>query len=145
MQHVRIRQDHVGPLANRLARVLRRIAVVGESPDLRAHFFHRGIEFVKLIFGQRLGGKQVHRARSGIAQQQVQHRQVVAPGLAARGRRHDGDVVAGGYLLERVGLVGVQSRDAARLQRLSKTGIYPTRHLGERAFRRRLVMDGAYR
>ena len=69
VQHVGIGEHHVGALADGLAGVLRGIAVVGEGADLGAHLLHGGLEFVKLVFGQRLGGEQVHGARAGVAQQ----------------------------------------------------------------------------
>jgi len=76
VHHVGIGEHHVGPLPDGLAGVLGRIAIVGEGADFRTHLLHCAVKFVELVFGQRLGGKQVHGARAGIAQQQIQHRQV---------------------------------------------------------------------
>ena len=92
VQHVGIGQHDIGALANRLARVLRRVAVVGEGADVGAHGIDGGLELVKLILGQRLGRKQVHGSRIRIPQQPVQHRQVVAKRLAARGRSDNHDI-----------------------------------------------------
>ena len=60
MQHVWIREHNIGPFSNGTAGVLRRIAIVGESADIGTHRFHQSIELLQLIFGQRLGRKQIH-------------------------------------------------------------------------------------
>ncbi len=107
MQHVRIGEHHVGALAYGAARIPGRVAIIGEGADLAAHFLHRALKLVELIFRQRLGGKQVHGARAVVAHQQIEHRQVVAQRLAAGGRRDDDHVLAGLNLVEGVGLVRV--------------------------------------
>ncbi len=109
----------------------------------RAHLVHGALEFVQLIFGQRLGGEQVHGARAGIAHQQIEHRQVVAQRLAAGGGRDDDDVLAGLNLVEGVGLVGVEARDAALLQRRAQLGIHQRRDIGVDSLGGRLMVDGA--
>ena len=95
VQHVGIGQHDVGPFANGAARVLRRVAIVGERAQFGTHGIHRRLKFVKLILGQRLGRKQIHRARAGIGDQPIQHRQVVAEGLAAGGGRDHHHIAAG--------------------------------------------------
>ena len=78
VQHVRIGEHDVGALADGLAGVLGRIAIVGECPDLGPHFVDGALQFVELVFGQRLGREQIHGAGAGIVQQQIQDGQVVA-------------------------------------------------------------------
>ena len=145
VQHVGIGQHDVGPLPYGLAGVLRGVAIVGEGADPGTHPVHRGLKFVQLVFGQRLCGEQVHGAGAVVGQQRVQHRQVVAQGLAARGRGHDHHVPVGLQVVERFGLVTVEARDAAPLERSAKALVDGVRHIGESAFDRRLVVDGAYR
>ena len=67
MQHVGIGEHDIGALPDGAARILRGIAIVGEGADLAAHFLHRALKFVELIFGQRLGGEEVHGARARVA------------------------------------------------------------------------------
>ena len=145
VQHVRIGQHHVGALANGAARILRRVAVVGERADIRPHGVHRRLKFVKLILGQRLGGKQVHGARARIVDQALEHRQVVAQRLAAgRGRDHH-DILARDAVLKSFRLVRVEPRNAARFQRLAQNGRRILRNIGELALARGLMADGADR
>ena len=102
-----------GAFANLLARVLRRVAVVSEGPDRRAHRLHGGMELVQLILGQGFGREHVQRPRFRVGHQPAQHRQVVAQRLSAGGRRDHDDILA---LLERfegLRLVHVQPLDAA--------------------------------
>jgi len=51
MEHVGIGEHHVGALADGFAGVLRRIAIVGEGPDIGPHRVHQGVELVELVFG----------------------------------------------------------------------------------------------
>ena len=143
MQHVRIGEHHVGPLPDGFARVLRRVAVIGEGADRRSHRIHRTLEFVQLIFRQRLGRKQVHGAGAVVGQQPVGHRQVVAKRLAAGGGRHHHHVLAGFERGESLRLVGVEARDAACFERLAQGGVDGRRQVGVHALRGRLVVDGA--
>ena len=145
VQHVRIGQHDVGALADGLARVLRRVAVVGEGADVGAHRVDGALEFVQLILGQRLGGEQIHGARVRIAQQQVQHRQVVAERLAAGGGRDDDRVGAGADQVEGFRLVGVEPGDAAALERGAQAGIERRREIAIDAGGGGLVADGAHR
>ena len=128
-----------------LARILRRVAVVGEGADLAAHLLHRALKLVELILGQRLGGEQVHGARAGVAHQQIQHRQVVAERLAAGGRRDDDDVLAGLNLVEGLGLVRVEPRDPAFSRAARKSRVDQRRNIGEHSFGGRLMVDRADR
>ena len=66
VQHVRIRQHHIRALADGSARILRSIAIVRERLDIGIHRVDRSLEFVQLVFGERLRRKQVHRASAGI-------------------------------------------------------------------------------
>ena len=145
VQHVGIRQHDVGALTDSLARVLRGIAVVSESADLGAHLLEGLVEFVKLIFGQRLGREQIQGARAGIAQQQVHHGQVVTERFAAGGGSHDDHIAPGLDVPEGFRLVRIQARDAASFERRAQAFIHPRRNLAEDSLGGRLVVNGADR
>ena len=115
VEHVRVGEDHVGAFPDLLARVLRRVTVIGESTDAGAHGFDDGVELVELIFGEGLSGKQIKCARFGVSNEAAEDGQVVAEGLAASGRRDDDDVGALLEEAERFGLVGVELLDSAGL------------------------------
>ena len=98
MQHVGIGQHDVRAPADRLARVLRRVAVVGEGADRVGADRRRGGERVELgswSWASALVGKR-YSARAVGSRRTVQDRQVVTERLAAGGRRDDDDVAAGG-------------------------------------------------
>ena len=72
MQHVGVAEHDVRTRADRTARILRRVAVVGEDADL-----HTGrmvdvlaelVQLGELVLCERLGGEQVQRARGGVLQ-----------------------------------------------------------------------------
>jgi hypothetical protein len=145
VQHVGIGEHHVGLLPDGLAGVLRSVAIVGEGANLRAHGFHRRLEFVQLVLGQRLGGEHVHGARALVGEQQIQHRQVVAQRLpAGRGRDHHG-IAAGGGMIEGIRLVGVEAGDAAFFERRLQPRVHSGRNIRKRSFGGSLVVNGANR
>ena len=122
MEHVRVRQDEVRAGADGATRVLRRIAVVGEHPELR-QLLGELLELGELVLRERLRGKQIQNASVRLVQQRLQDRQVVAERLAGRGRCHDDNVVA---LLDerpRARLMRVQLGDSPRAQGFSDAGI----------------------
>ncbi len=116
MQHVGIGEDEVPARADGAARVLRRIAVVGEGADFVAEFFRPAVEFGELVLRKRLGGEQIQRARFRILDQRGEDGQVVAERFAGRRRRHDDDVAALGGEPHRLGLMRVEIFNAARAQ-----------------------------
>ncbi len=144
VQHVGIGQHDVGALADGAAGILRRVAIVGERADLGAHRVHRRLEFVQLILGQRLGGKQVKGAGVGIFNQALENRQVVAKRLAAGSRSDHHDVLAFQAQLERLRLVRIQARDAASDQSMAQMhGRADSGIVRILALARRLMADGA--
>ena len=124
MQHVRIGEHDVGALADGLAGILRRIAIVGECPDFRAHLVDGGLQLVELVFGQGLGREKVHGAGAWIGQQQVQDGQVVAQRFAAGGGGDHHHVLALFDRLEGFRLVGIELMDAAVHQGLPQGGVH---------------------
>ena len=122
VQHVGIGQHQVRPRAHRAARVLRRVAVVGEHPHVgqRPRQLH---QLGELILRERLGGEEVEHPRLRLLHQRLEHGQVVAEGLAGGGRRDHHEVLALGHRVEGLGLVRVELLDAARLERFHDAGV----------------------
>ena len=112
VQHVGIAEHDVRLAADRAPRVGRRVAVVGEDADLEIavarHELRQRVQLGELILRQRLGRKEVQRARRRILQDRVQHRRVVAERLARSRRRDRDDVAPGEHVRERLGLVRVE-------------------------------------
>ena len=112
VQHVRIRQHDVPALANRLARVGGRIAVVGEDAEAIVETRGQVVQLGELILRERFGREKVERARVRIFEDRVQDRQVVAQRFPGRRRRNHHNVAP---LLDGFrghGLVAIQLRDA---------------------------------
>ena len=69
-----------------------------------------------LVLRQRLGRKEIERATRRIAQDRIEHRQVVAERLARRRRRRDDDVVSRRHVGKGFGLMAVELRDPAAFE-----------------------------
>ena len=114
-------------VADGAPRVLRRVAVVGEDADLACRplidVLRQLVQLGELILRERLGRKQIQRARRRIRQDLAQDRRVVAERLARRGRRGDDDVAPGERVLDGCGLVRVELVDAARGERRAEPRI----------------------
>ena len=127
VDHVRVAQHDVRAPANRAPRILRRVAVVGEHADLELvaarELIGQLVQLGELILRERLGRKQIERARRRVAQNRAQHRRVVAERLPRRGRRRHDDVTAGERVLDRQRLVRVELIDAAVAQHVAQTRI----------------------
>ena len=118
MQHVRVAEHDVRAVADRSARVLGRVAVVGEHAELERRLpgqpLGQAVQLGQLVLGQRLGRKQVQGAARRIGHDGVQDGHVVAERLAGRRRgRHD-HVASRQGVRHRLGLVRVDLIDAAR-------------------------------
>ena len=74
VEHVGVRDHDVRPRADRLARVLRRVPVVGEGADLGADRLDRGVQLGQLVLGQRLRREEVERPRVRVLQDAVEDR-----------------------------------------------------------------------
>ena len=94
MEHVGVRDHDVRARADRLARVLRRVAVVGEGADVGPDRLDHRVQLGQLVLGQRLRREQVERPRVGVLEDAVEDRQVVAERLARGGRRDHDHVLA---------------------------------------------------
>ena len=89
VDHVGIAQHHVRAAADGAARVLRRVAVVGEDADLQfvgpRQPARQLVQLGQLVLRQRLGRKEIQRAAGRVPQDGAEHRRVVAERLARRG------------------------------------------------------------
>ena len=94
VQHVRVGENHVAALANGFARVAGRVAVIGEDAEAVIETRSEIVQFGELVLRQRLGGKEIQRARVGIFKHGVQHGQVVAKRLARSSGRNDNEILA---------------------------------------------------
>jgi hypothetical protein len=116
VQHVGVGDHDVGARTDGLARVLRRVAVVREGPDVGAHGLDHAVELGQLVLGQGLGGKEVQRASVRVLQDAVEDGQVVAERLARRGGRDHHRAPSLARRLVGQGLVRVGPRHAAGLE-----------------------------
>jgi len=128
VQHVRVCQDDMPPFANRLTRIVRSIAVVGEDSETVVQPFGEILQLSQLILSQRFRRKQVQGASVGILQHRVQNRQVVAERLARSRRRNHNYVLAIMYQVGGGRLVRLQVADSFILIGLSQGTCNPGRH-----------------
>ncbi|MEJ7566921.1 MAG: hypothetical protein WKF41_01525 [Gaiellaceae bacterium] len=114
VEHVRVRQQDVRPLADLPALLGLGVAVV----DRRLHAFQlECLERPGLILRERLRGIEVERATLRLPRQQVEDREVEGEALAARGAGRDDQVPARSSRLPRFRLVPPERRDPERDER----------------------------
>jgi hypothetical protein len=120
VQHVGVGQHEARLLADGGTVLLRRVAIVNGSGQVRrlgdgeAEAFQR----VELVLGQGLGGEEIQRARLRIFRQRRQDGQVVGQGLAAGRARGENDVSAAAGMGPGLGLMRIKGMDARRDQGL---------------------------
>ncbi len=117
VQHVGIGDDDVPGPANQPPLGRRRVAVIRIGFDVRPGQLDQILQPGVLILRQRLRREEVHRPALGLAQQVVEHRQVVTERLPRRRRRHDDRVVAPADRLPGRRLMAVELVDPALRQR----------------------------
>ena len=108
VEHVRVGQDHVRPLADLPAALALGVAVVDRRLDA---LDAEGRERARLILGERLRRVEVERPALRLAREQVEHGQVEGEALAARRAGRDDRVAARAQRLPGLGLVPVERRD----------------------------------
>ena len=111
VDHVRVGQDRVRPLADLPALVGRGVAVVDRRPQLRDA--QRG-QRAELVLRERLRRVQVEHTVLGRPHEVVEDRQVERERLAGRGAGGDHEVLAPRGRVPRGALVGVELRNADR-------------------------------
>ena len=145
VQHVGVAQHDVRARAHRTARVLRRVAVIGEDADVAAaraaDALRQLMELGQLILRQRFRRKEIQRSRRRVAQDAVENRRVVTEGLARRRRRDDDGVPAGERVVDGLGLVKVELVDPAHAERVLEAGIESVRKRREDRRCRREPLD----
>ena len=134
VEHVRVGQDDVRPLADLPAPLALGVAVVDRRLDpLQAERLQRA----GLILRERLRRVEVERAALRLAREQVEHGQVEREALAARRARRDDRVAAGAERLPRLGLVAVERGDPLRDERRRDARV--------EVVRKRLALPGSRR
>ena len=114
VEHVRVREHEVRPLADLPPPLHLRVAVV----DRRLHARHlQLLERAQLVLGERLRRVEVDRTLLRLRGEGVEHGQVERERLPARGARDDRDVLSARGRRPGVRLVLVELLDAARLER----------------------------
>ncbi len=114
VEHVRVREDEVRPLADLPPLLVRCVAVV----DRRLHLRDRErCEGARLVLRERLRRIEVDRAALRVGGERIEDRQVERERLAGRGSGRDDHVVAGARRRPGLGLVRVQLVDALPCER----------------------------
>ena len=129
MQHIRIGDDDVTGLADLPSGRRGRVAVVGVGLHVHAHRLDELVELRDLIGGQRLRREEVQRARIRLMQNGVEHREVVAHGLAGGRRRDDTDVPVLRCQIKRLALMAVEPVHAALLQHGRNAAVHLRREI----------------
>ncbi len=141
VHHVGVAQHDVRAPADRAARILRRVTVVGEGPDVAAALLpdERGqlVELGQLVLRECLGWKHVERTRRGVGENLVQHRRVVTERLAGRRGGDDDHIAAGESVPHGRGLVCVELVDPARAKRAVQAFVESVRERRELGGHRR--------
>ena len=136
VQHVGVAEHHVRLAADRAARVRWCVPIVGEDTNLElgvaAHELGERVQLGELILSERLGRKEIQRARRRILQDRVEDRRVVAERLA-RCRRRDGHHVAPAeHVRKRLRLMGVELANPARGERADEAVVGALRDMAQR-------------
>jgi hypothetical protein len=113
MQHIRVRQDDIGFVADCAPGILGRVAVIGMARERTADSIVQALQFQALILGKSFGGKKEDGPARGIREKRVKDGQVVAKGFAAGGGRDHNSIFSGERLFDSGGLMCVEVLDAA--------------------------------
>jgi hypothetical protein len=116
MEHVRVGEDQVRPLADLPALLGRGVTVVDGGLDSgRLELGERS----DLILRERLRRVEIQRSLLGIAREPVQHGQVEGQRLAGGSPRRDDQVLAAPRRFPRLGLVREELPDTGRSERVA--------------------------
>ncbi len=125
MQHVGIGHHDMPLAADGPARVIGRVSVVGEGFDVGLQVGNEAVRLVHLVLRERLGGKQIQRARLRFVEDALHHRQVVAKRLAAGRGRDEHHVLTITDEAHGLGLMPVEPLHAALCQYVFQLRIHP--------------------
>jgi len=95
MEHIRIGDDDASAVTRARTLARRRIAIVGGRRPGQAKGLEPRGQNGQLVVGERPGGEEIQRVGFWLAEEAVQHGQVVAQRLAGGGRRDHGYVLPG--------------------------------------------------
>ena len=135
VEHVRVGQDHVRPLADLPAALALGVAVVDRRLDA---LDAEGRERPRLVLRERLRRVEVERPALRLAREQVEHRQVEGEALAARGARRHDRVAAFAQRLPGLRLVPVERGDPLADERRGDARVEVVRERLRRPGSRRL-------
>ena len=119
VEHVRVGQDRVRPLADLPTPLVLGVAVVDRRLDARDAQLGEG---ARLVLGERLRRVEVERAQLRLRRQRVEDGEVERERLAARGPGRDDDVLPAARGRERLRLVGEERLDAPGSERRLERG-----------------------
>ena len=142
VEHVGVRDHDVGASPDRLARVLRRVAVISKGTDVGPQGLDRRVELGELVLGQRLGGKEVKSPGVGVLQDPIEDGQVVAERLAGGRRGDDHAALPRQGRIVGLALVGVEALVAPLLEHLDQPRMQAFRKLGVLGRLGRVVAEG---
>jgi hypothetical protein len=120
VEHVRVGEDHVRPLADLPASLALRVAVVDRRLDA---LDAEGGQRPRLVLRERLRRVEVERAALRLPREQVEHREGEREALPARRARGHDRVATAAERLPCLGLVAVEGGDAVGDQRRGDAGI----------------------
>jgi hypothetical protein len=116
VEHVRVRQDQVRPLADLPAPLGGRVAVVDRGAEARQS---KRAERAELVLGERFRRVEVKSPLLRLPRECVEDREVEGEGLSAGGAGCDDQVLAPCGGLPGLGLVGVELVDSVHRERLA--------------------------
>ena len=125
VEHVRVREDDVGPLADLPAPLGLGVAVVDRRAQARKL---EGRERTSLVLRQGLRGIEVEGPELRLLRERVQHGQIEGQRLAARGPGGDDEVLAPLGRVEGFRLVAVEAVEAEACERVEDAGMQPVRN-----------------
>ena len=144
VEHPWIGDDHISPLAQRAPHRGGGVTVVGEAAELAraAHAREELGHLRHLVLRKGFCWEEVERLRRAAgAERRVEGREVVREGLPrGRGRYHT-NVAPRVRELDRLPLVGIEARDAARCVGFEERRVGPLRKVGELPFGGRDCLD----
>ena len=142
MQHIWIGKDDVSALADGLASIRGRVAVVCENAEAMIEPCRKIVQLGKLILRESLGGEEIQRACVRIFQNCVQNGQVVAEGFArSRGSDNDG-ISPRMYSRRRGSLMAIELSNALLSVDGGEIPAHPLRHWRKLCVARRDMVHG---
>ena len=131
VEHIGVRQHEIAAVAQSATEILGRVPVVGSGEErLVPGGGLEPAEGAQLILCERLGRVEVEGAGERIPEDRFDDRHVVAERLAGGGAGDDDDAAAGSDMFDCLGLVRVETLNAARLESGAHGGRQALRQFG---------------